>query len=166
MTTLTLIIGTGYSLTIYDTWSICKAVCGSLCAFAKLQVPLGQGSQTQSDRVPHETQRKVSRAALKKMKKIPSNFYLKTKNSWKNMQIVYKFWRNSRIFRCLRAALDPLGGRMFETAALGQTCVDTSESRVKWSRRDVQSDGLLLSSDNRFNQYKCFRERVIYYSIW
>ena len=30
---------------------------------------------------------------------------------------------------------------------------DTSESRVKWSRRDVWSDGLLLSSDNRFNQY-------------
>jgi len=49
---------------------------------------------------------------------------------------------------------------------LGQAWVDTSESRVKWSRRDVQSDGLLLSSDNRFNQYKCFRDRVIYYSIW
>ncbi len=40
-----------------------------------------------------------------------------------------------------------------------------SESRVKWSRRDVWSDGLLLSSDNRFNQYKCFRDRVIYCSI-
>jgi len=25
--------------------------------------------------------------------------------------------------------------------------------RVKWSRQDVQSDGLLLSSDNEFNQY-------------
>jgi hypothetical protein len=24
---------------------------------------------------------------------------------------------------------------------------------VKWSRRDVWSDGLLLSPDNRFNQY-------------
>jgi len=37
---------------------------------------------------------------------------------------------------------------------LGQACVNTSKLRVKWSRWDVQSDGLLLSSDNRFNQ--CF----------
>ncbi len=39
-------------------------------------------------------------------------------------------------------------------------------ARVKLNRWDVQSDGLLLSSDNEYKQYKCFRERVWYYSIW
>ncbi len=42
---------------------------------------------------------------------------------------------------------------------------NTSKSQVKWSRKNVQSNGLLLSSDNRLNQYKCFRDRVIYCSI-
>ncbi len=54
----------------------------------------------------------------KKWKKLPSNFHLKTKNSCKNRHIVYKFLRNSIIFRCSRAALDPLGGCVFETAVL------------------------------------------------
>jgi len=36
----------------------------------------------------------------------------------KNRHIVYKFLRNSIIFRCSRAALDPLGGRVFETAEI------------------------------------------------
>jgi len=33
---------------------------------------------------------------------------------------------------------------------------NTSESRVKWSRRDVWSDGLLLSSDNRLKKKHVF----------
>jgi len=38
----------------------------------------------------YDTQRKVLQAELKKWKKLPSNFQLKTKNSWKNRQIVYE----------------------------------------------------------------------------
>jgi len=57
---------------------------------------------------------------LKKWKKLPINFQLKTKNTpnWKNRQIVYELKKNCRIFRCSWAALDPLGGRVFETADL------------------------------------------------
>ncbi len=58
------------------------------------------------------------RSHWKKWKNLPSNFYLKTKNSWKNSHIVSKFFRKSIIFRCSRAAFDPLGSRVFETAAL------------------------------------------------
>ncbi len=49
-----------------------------------------RGLKLRVTRGPHETQRKVSRAALKKAKKLPSNLQLKTKNSWKNRQMVYK----------------------------------------------------------------------------
>jgi len=70
---------------------------------------LRQGSQTQSDsRAAWDSKKGLVDCIWKSEKKLPSNFQLKTKKSWKNRQIVFELKKkNCRIFRFLRAALDP-----------------------------------------------------------
>ncbi len=89
---------------------------------------LDQGSQTQSDlRAEWDSKKGLEGHIEKNSKKLPSNFQLKTKSSWKNRQIVYIFLKTAEFldvcgphWTLLGAALDPLGGRVFETAALDQ----------------------------------------------
>jgi hypothetical protein len=57
-----------------------------------------RGLKLKLTRGPHQTQRKVSRAALKKWKKLPSNFQFKTKYSWKSRQNVLKFFQTPNLF--------------------------------------------------------------------
>jgi len=74
-----------------------------------------RGLKLRETRGPHETQRKVSRATLKKAKKLPSNLQLKTKNSWKKIgkwSINYKKTAEFLIVR--RAHWTLLGPRVWD----------------------------------------------------